>query len=74
MQMDMKQWVDNWKRVGPILEQMEMEALRAPDYESGLADFATLLDWCCKNSTPKNESGLIEQQRYFMKTRQRGGQ
>ena len=70
MQMDMKQWVENWKRVGPILEQMEMEALRVPDYESGLADFGSLLDWCCQNSTPRKESGLIEQQRLFAKMRE----
>ena len=28
MQRDMKQWVDNWKRVGPILEQIKAEELR----------------------------------------------
>jgi hypothetical protein len=70
MHMDMKQWVENWKRVGPILEQIEMEALRAPGYEDGLANFGSLLDWCCKHSTPKPESGLIEQQRLFMKMKQ----
>jgi hypothetical protein len=71
MQHDIKQWVDNWRNVGPILEQIEAEELRSPDYESGLAHFASLLDWCCKNSTPTTESGLIEQQRLFMAMQQR---
>ena len=64
-----KQWVENWKRVGPILERIEAEELRSPEYEKGLADFAPLLDWCCERSVPKTESGLIEQQRLFMKAR-----
>ena len=36
MQMDMKQWVENWKRVGPILEQIKAEELRTPDYHERL--------------------------------------
>ena len=64
-----KQWVENWNRVGTILEQIETEELRSPEYEKGLSDFAPLLDWCCQNSEPNNESGLIEQQRLFMKAR-----
>ena len=68
--MNTKQWVENWNRVGTILEQIEAEALRSPDYEAGLADFVQMLDWCCKNNEPKNESGLVEQQRFFMKARQ----
>ena len=65
----MKQWVENWKRVGPILEQLEAEELRSPEYENGLGDFTPLLDWCCERSVPTEESGLIEQQRLFMKAR-----
>ena len=68
--MDMKQWVDNWKRVGPILEQIEAEELRAPDYEKGICNFAPLLDWCCKHAEPRMSSGLVEQQRWFMKARE----
>jgi len=72
MSITTKQWVENWKRVGPILEQIKAEELRAPEYEKGLSGFAPLLDWCCENSEPKYESGLIEQQRLFMQARNNG--
>jgi hypothetical protein len=65
----MKQWVDNWKRVGPVLDRIKAEELRSPEYENGLDAFAPLLDWCCEHSEPDNETGLIEQQRIFMKAR-----
>ena len=68
--MDAKQWVENWKRVGPILEQIEAEELRAPDYEKGIRNFSPLLDWCCKHAEPRMSSGLVEQQRWFMKARE----
>ena len=70
MQRDMKEWVENWKRVGPILEQITAKELRAPDYGKGLAGFISTLDWCCRNSEPRKDSGLIEQQRLFMKMKQ----
>jgi len=64
-----KQWVDNWNRVGTILEQIETEDLRSPEYEKGLSGFAPLLDWCCQRGEPNTTSGLIEQQRLFMQAR-----
>ena len=64
-----KQWVDNWRRVGPILEQIEAEELRKPDYDEGIESFGLLLDWCCDRAAPSKTSGLIEQQRIFMKAR-----
>jgi len=73
MQMDMKQWVENWKRVGPILEQLKYEELRAPDYDKGLADFIPMLDWACANAEPREISGLVEQQRFFARTHEQTG-
>ena len=70
---DMKPWVENWKRVGPILEQMEMEALRAPDYGKTLADFLTTCNVACAHAEPKMTSGLVEQQRLFAKMREQTG-
>lgn len=66
---DMRQWVENWKRVGPILEQIEAEELRDPNYDDGLRDFIPLLDWCCDRAQPRTTTGLVEQQRYFSKAR-----
>jgi len=70
MQSDMKEWVENWKRVGPILEQIEMEALRAPDYHERLKNITSMLNWVCACAEPRKTSGLVEQQRFFMKMRE----
>lgn len=68
---EMKNWLENWKRLGPILEKIEAEELRGQDYNDGLEGFIPLLNWCCKHAEPRTTSGLVEQQRYFMKARQK---
>ena len=68
--MDAKQWVDNWKRVGPILEQIEAEELRAPDYHERLKNLLPMIHWVCDHAEPTTTSGLVEQQRWFMKMRE----
>lgn len=66
---DIKRWVDNWKRVGPILEKIEADALRENDAKS-LDSFIPILNWVCERAIPRPTSGLVEQQRWFMKIRQ----
>jgi hypothetical protein len=68
--MDEKKWVENWKRVGPILEKIEAEELRAKDQAESIRRILPMIDWCCQNATPKTTSGLVEQQRYFTMWRQ----
>ena len=65
---NLKQWADNWKRVGPLLEQIEANALRENDGKS-LESFIPILNWVCERATPRPTSGLVEQQRWFMKIR-----
>ena len=65
----MKNWVENWKRLGPILEQVEADELRKPEYDEGIKTFGPLLNWCTDRAVPRKTSGLVEQQRYFMKAR-----
>ena len=50
--MDMKQWVENWKRVGPILEQIKAEELRAPDYHKQLEGLLPMCDLACAQAAP----------------------
>jgi len=70
MQIDMKQWVDHWRNAGPILEQLEKQALHAPDYQDGLAKLIPMLQWVCAHAVPGETSGLVEQQRLFTKMRE----
>lgn len=71
MQLDTKHWVDNWNRVGPMLEKLESESLRSPDYGDGLKAFLPTLEWVCNHAVPRKTSGLVEQQRLFAKLRER---
>jgi len=73
MQRDMKEWVENWKRVGPILEQIKAEELRAHDYHKELAGLLPMCDLACAQTVPSKTSGLVEQQRLFMKMREQEG-
>ena len=67
--MDVKQWVDNWQKVGSILEQRENESLRSPDYQEGLKNLTPMFHWVCAHAEPRETSGLVEQQRFFAKIR-----
>ncbi|GHT21526.1 hypothetical protein FACS189419_02570 [Planctomycetales bacterium] len=69
-----KEWVENWKRVGPVLEQLKAEEMRSPDYEKQLAEFGTMLNWACEHALPRLSSGLAEQQYYFSKARTNDGE
>jgi hypothetical protein len=66
-----KAWVEHWQRVGPILEKIEHEELRAFRFEESweLVDGLLQLGFDVPNSKDRNSSGLIEQQRYFAKAR-----
>jgi len=68
--MDTKQWVENWRRVGPILEQIEADELRARDNVEAIQRLIPMIDWCIRRSVPRTASGLLEQQRLFQKLRQ----
>ncbi len=67
---DAKQWVEQWKRLGPILEKIDSEELRDSRYAGGLEAFLPLLDWCCARAVSRPNSGLVEQQRLFTIARQ----
>ena len=71
--MTAKQLVENWKREGPILEQIKAEELRAPDYHKELEGLLPMCDLACAHAEPSKTSGLIEQQRIFSKMRERAG-
>lgn len=68
----MRAWVENWQRIGPELERIKKEELRAMTEEEALSATEIVLDSEVDNYLPewcKTSSGLIEQQRYFRKGR-----
>ena len=59
--------VDAWRRAEPTLERVRRENIRATDTVSGIAAFEGLDIAAAKNRPPEKTSGLVEQQRIFMK-------
>ena len=69
--MHTKAWVDNWKRVGPILERIEAEELRRWETKDAIRRLMPMIDWCCERAVPRTTSGMIEMQRFFTMIRNR---
>lgn len=66
-----RQWVENWKRVGPILEKIRHDELRAMTDEDVVRAFESLSGLLADLPArpPRSTSGFVEQQRLFSKLR-----
>ena len=62
-------WIRNWEVVGPVLERERLGALRRVN----TAEAIEALDIAYKSARlhckPRQTSGLVEQQRWFMRAR-----
>jgi hypothetical protein len=63
----MYHWVQQWKQAGAALKQIEVQELRAYNYKQHWAIVDDMLEWAYEHRTPRLTSGLVEQQRWFMK-------
>jgi hypothetical protein len=66
-----REYVERWKRVGPLLEEQREADVRASDTVSNVAAFGRLWNEAVRVWPPGPTSGLVEQQRLFMKLRGR---
>jgi hypothetical protein len=66
----LKQWVETWKRAGPMLERVRYEELAAYRHEGNEHVVEELLEMGYNSAQPRRTSGLEEQQRLFRKLRQ----
>jgi hypothetical protein len=62
-----KSWVLAWKSAGQVMEQLRRSELRQLDAQRGIALLCGPADYRVAPRAPKPTSGLIEQQRWFMK-------
>lgn len=67
---ELKEYVARWKRVGPLLEEQREEDVRRSDTARDIAVFGRLWRQAVRDWPPQTTSGLVEQQRLFMKLRQ----
>ena len=61
--------IDAWKRAGPELEKQRRADIRASDTVSAIQSMTLLFRDAVKHSPARLTSGLVEQQRWFMKLR-----
>ena len=66
----LKEYAERWKRLGPLLEAQREEDVRRSDTISNIEAFGRLWMDAVKRCPPEPTSGLVEQQRWFMKLRQ----
>jgi hypothetical protein len=64
-----KKWVQTWAEAGPALEKIRREELRKIDGMKAISLLCGPADYRVAPRAPKPYSGLVEQQRWFMKAR-----
>jgi Arc/MetJ-type ribon-helix-helix transcriptional regulator len=64
-----KEWVEHWRRLGPILEEIRIEELRHFNYEEQLPIIGALLQLGVDHAVPRPTSGLVEFQRLLAKSK-----
>ena len=62
-----KRWVETWKLAGIELERIRREELRRLDTFHAIALLCGSADYTTPPRAPRPTSGLVEQQRWFMK-------
>ncbi len=64
-----KQWVQAWKEAAETMEQLRRFELRHLDPQKAIARLCGPANYRVPPRAPKPTSGLIEQQKWFMKAR-----
>ena len=62
-----RRWVATWVEAGPELQKIRDADIRAADTRQALRIFTGSATWAARNRPPAPTSGLVEQQRWFMK-------
>ena len=62
-----QQWIESWKRASVALKAVKRHELRTYDYSKNQMVVDGMLQWAFENRTLRLSSGLVKQQRLFMK-------
>ena len=62
-----RRWVEAWREAGPAMERLRREELRRLDAYQAIAALCGPADYRTGPRAPRPTSGLVEQQRWFMK-------
>ena len=62
-----QQWIESWKRASVALNTVKRHELRTYDLAKNQAIVDGMLQWAFEHRKVRLNSGLVEQQRLFMK-------
>jgi hypothetical protein len=62
-------WIRTWKQAGPVLERLRRESLRRVSTAAAIEAFDLAYKSARLQCPPRLTSGLIEQQRWFRRSR-----
>jgi hypothetical protein len=68
-----KELVMIWKRAAPLLEEQRERDIRASDTARDIRAFDDLVEDALRRFPPKESSGMVEMQRYFMRAAHHDG-
>jgi hypothetical protein len=63
----LREWVQNWKIVGPELERLRREKIRATNTQESIRLFDLAFKSAIRNTAPRTTSGLVEFQKLIRK-------
>lgn len=66
---DNRDFVAHWRRIGPKLDAIRRQELRAYKHEDHAAAIDSLLQIACDHAIPRMTSGLVELERLLAKTK-----
>ena len=66
----LRAYVARWERASPLLQQVRDADIRAADTAQSMKIFSGSATWALTHRPATPYSGLVEQQRWFMKLRQ----
>ncbi len=64
------EYIQRWKKLGPLLEEIKWRELREFDYDANWQIIDDLLEAGLQHAQERTTSGLLEQQRRFMRIRE----
>lgn len=64
-------WVETWKIADSALRNIKQQELRSYDYLKNMDLVDGMLQWACDHRKLRLNSGLVEQQRLFMKLKEK---
>jgi len=65
----LKEWVDNWKRLTPILEEIRNREIVETDTAQSILLLEDAFQMALRENPPPPTSGMVEMQAWFRKLR-----